>query len=170
MKILIYGFKPYNRYQTNISEQVIKGVRNKKNLRKVIFPVEFSKRNFISQIGKIRPDIIIGLGQTSKGRKLKIERRAVNLKRGIDGKKSSAAILEKRARYLFVSLKLKKNSHSRISYNAGKYVCNYSMYVILDFLRKYRKSIKFAFIHIPKNYHKRVAVRYLEKTIQSIKN
>ncbi len=168
MKILIYGFKPYNGYQTNISEQVVKGVRNKKNLRKVIFPVEFSRRNFVNQVKKIRPDIIIGLGQALKGRKLKIERRTINLKKG-NSKKSSIAISKKGSRYLFVSLKLKKSSYSRISYNAGEYVCNYSMYVILDFLRKYHKSIKFAFIHIPKNYNKRVAVRYLEKIIKSIK-
>ena len=167
MKIIIYGFKPYNGYKTNISEKVVKKVRNRKNLKKIVFKVEFNRSSFVNWIKKVRPAIIIGLGQTSKGRKIRIERRAINLRRK-EGKKDFTTISKRGSRYLFVNLKLQKEDYLRVSYDAGKYVCNYSMYVIAEFLKTLGKKVKFAFVHIPSNYKIDSVVEYIEKIIRSV--
>ena len=167
MKILLYGFKPYKKWKENISEKIIRKIRNRKNLKKLIFDVEFSKKNFIDEIKKFDPDVIIGLGQHTRSKKIRIERKAVNLKRE-NKKEVPKKISKKGLKYLFLNLKLKKDKNSWISYDAGKYVCNYSMYVISDFSRI--KDIKFAFIHLPKDIGLNPAVKYIKKILQAFRD
>jgi pyrrolidone-carboxylate peptidase len=57
----------------------------------------------------------------------------------------------------------------KASNKAGDYVCNYSMYVILDFIKRRRLPIRFGFIHIPQKYDDKKAMRLLEKAIGKIK-
>lgn len=107
----------------------------------------------------------MGLGQCGSGKKIRIERKAINRKR-FGKKERPKPIFKKRPKYYFLNLKLKKDRGSRISYNAGDYVCNYSMYVISNFIRK--KNIKFAFVHIPRNYNLNKAVKFVESKIHEI--
>ena len=163
MKILLYGFKPYRKRKENISEKIVLKIRNRKNLKKVIFYVEFNKKNFLNEIKKFNPDVIIGLGQHPRSKKIRIERKSVNLKRE-NKKEVSKKISKKEPKYLFVNLKLKKDKNSWISYDAGKYVCNYSMYIISDFSQS--KDVKFAFLHMPKDIGLNPAVKYIEKILK----
>jgi pyrrolidone-carboxylate peptidase len=66
------------------------------------------------------------------------------------------------------NLRLKLGKQARSSNNAGDYVCNYSMYVILDHLKRHRLSIPHGFIHIPCRYDPIKAIRVLEKAIGRI--
>lgn len=165
MKILVYGFRPYGKYKENITEKIIKKIKNRKGLIKVIFPVEFQKQLFLNKISRNKPAIILGLGQHSRGKKMRIERKAVNLKRRNKQQKPKI-ISENKPPYLFANLKLKKDNASWISYDAGKYVCNFSMYVISDASRN--KDIKYAFIHIPKNYNINKAIKFIESKIDEM--
>ena len=167
MKILIYGFKPYKKWKENISENIIRKIRNRKNLKKVIFDVRFNKKNFIDEIKKFNPNIIIGLGQHPRSKKIRIERKSVNLKRE-NKKEVPKKISKKGPKYLFVNLKLNKDKNSWISYDAGKYVCNYSMYIISDSSKS--KDVKFAFIHMPKDIGLNPAVKYIEKILQAFRD
>ena len=159
MKLLVYGFKPYDEWKENISEKVVKRIRKRKNLKKVIFPVKFWKKQFLNEIKRSKPSVILGLGQHPRGRIICIERRAVNLRRH---NKRPKILFRGKPRYRSVSLKLKNDRNSRISYNAGKYICNYSMYVISD------KNIPFAFIHIPRNYNVKKVTKFVEGVIRKI--
>ncbi len=165
MKILIYGFKPYKKWKENIAEKIISKVRKRENLEKLIFPVKFKKEIFLEKIKKSKPDIILGLGQAPRSRKIRIEKRAVNLKK-YNKKEKPKIIFRNKPKYLFVNLKLKKDNSSRISYDAGKYVCNFSMYVISDYCKN--KNIKFTFIHIPKNYNLNKATKFIESKINEV--
>ena len=80
MKILIYGFKPYKQYKTNISESVVKRLKTEKRFKveKTILPVVF-KKNILKNIQEFKPDIIIGLGQKPRGSLLEIEKTAKNV-------------------------------------------------------------------------------------------
>ena len=160
MKILLYGFKPYKKWKENISEKIVRNIKDRKNLKKFIFDVDFNKK-FIKKIKRFNPDIIIGLGQHPRSKKIRIERKAINLRRK-NKKEIPKPISKKGSKYLFVNLKLKKSKDSWLSYNAGKHVCNYSMYVILEFF----KDKKFAFIHFPKRYNVNKGVRYIEDILQ----
>ena len=164
MRITIYGFKSFLDYKENITEKIIKKIKNKKNLKKIVFNVEFNKNQFLKEIKKSNPDIIIGLGQYSRGEKIRIERKAINAQRKNE-EKFSKKINKKGLKYLFTNLKLKKDSFSWISYYAGDYVCNFSMYIISDFIKN--KNIKYAFIHIPKDFKLSEAVEFVEKRLKN---
>jgi len=157
MKILVYGFKG----KENISEKIIKKIKDR-NLKKVIFDTKFNKKDIINKIKKFNPDVIIGLGQHPKSKKIRIERRAINLKQK-NKKETPKKISKKGPKYLPINLKLKKDKNSVISYDAGKYVCNYSMYIISSSF----KDKKFAFIHMPEDISLNLAVKYVE-SIKSV--
>lgn len=165
MKIFVYGFGQDKNYKKNITEKIVQKVRNQRGLTKVIFPVEFQRQIFLDKIIKNKPDVILGLGQHPRSKKIRIERKAVNLKRK-NRKEKSKIISKHKPSHLFVNIKLKNDNASWISYDAGKYVCNFSMYVISDFATK--KGIKYAFIHIPKDYNVNKAVKFIESKINEM--
>jgi pyrrolidone-carboxylate peptidase len=167
MRFLIYGFGPYRQFHENVTEKILRQLPKRRYLKKIVFPVRFHKRQFINAIRNSAPDIILGLGQCSEGRLLRIEARAVNKRRAIQ-KEKARPIVRGGARALVTNLKLNFGRAAERSRNAGDYVCNYSMYVMLDFLKRHRLSIPFAFVHIPHGYDKAKARRLLLKVIQQL--
>jgi len=57
---------------------------------------------------------------------------------------------------------------AKTSHNAGEYVCNYSIYVILDYLKRHRLPTRFGFIHIPYDYNLARAQGFLLKVVREI--
>ncbi len=165
MKILVFGFKPYQDYKENITEKIVKRLKTRKNLQKVVLPVKFDKKIFIKAIEEYKPDVILGLGQHPKATKIRIERRAINLKQS-DKKEKPKKIEEKGSRYRLVNLKLKEDKSAQVCYDAGKYVCNYCMYIVSDLANK--NDIKFAFLHIPKDYNIAKATKFVKAKIDKI--
>ena len=121
MKVLVYGFGPYMNYKENITETIVKKL---KSVSKQLFDVKFGKNQFINAVKDF--DVIIGLGQHPRSKKLRIERKAVNLK-WKSRKETPKPIFKDKPQQSFVTLKIKKDKDSWLSYDAGKYVCNYSM-------------------------------------------
>jgi len=163
MKILIYGFKQRG---GNISEKIVK--RLDKKFIKVILPIIYKKRYILSKIKKYRPDIIVGFGQTYQ-KTIAIERRAKNLyeikKKRFKRKK---IIDPKGSKQYLLNLKLKKILGTKISYNAGKHLCNFTMYIIMDYLKKQGLKTKFGFVHIPKDYEVQRALRIVKRLLSQI--
>src|SRR5215470_5005177 len=160
MRVLVYGFGPYRHFQANVTEKILRQLPKRKLLKKVVFPVRFHKRQFTGAIKTFNPDVILGLGQCSNGRLLRVETTAVNKRRNKKTERTQA-IVASGAKKLRTNLKLNLGAQARFSHSAGDYVCNYSMYVVLDFLKRRRLSIPFAFVHIPHDYNQRKAVRSL---------
>jgi pyrrolidone-carboxylate peptidase len=150
MKILLYGFKPFGDYSENISERVVRGIKPRRGLVKVVFPVAFNRSLYSRAFKRMRPDVILGIGQCGAGRRIRIERTAHG----------------KRGRFRHVTLKLRPDAVSRISYDAGNYVCNFSMMTMLESIRG--SQTEFAFIHIPKSYNLRNAITYIERRLDAI--
>ena len=167
MRILVYGFGPYRRFRDNVTEELIRRLPKRRELRTIVFPVRFHRRQFIDAVRKHDPEVILGLGQCSRGRRLRIELRAVNKRRNDKGEKTKP-IIRGSPRQLPTHLKLQIGSVARFSCNAGHYVCNYSMYVILDYLKRRREPVRFGFIHLPHNFDSRKAKRILLKAVDSI--
>ncbi len=166
MRLLIYGFGPYRQFSDNITEKIIQRLPQKRGLKKIVFPVIFHKTQFTGAVKKYRPDAILGLGQSSRRRCLSIEERAVNRMRALKGE--PRLIAKGRPRWLKTTLALKNGPGGRFSRNAGDYVCNYSMYVILDYLKRKRLRIPFGFIHVPHHYRLDRASRYLTRIVRSL--
>jgi pyroglutamyl-peptidase len=167
MRLLIYGFGPYRGFHENITEKIVRKFPKRRWVKKLIFAVRFHRSQFISAVKNHKPDVILGLGQCSKGRLLRIESRAVNRKRNNRTGKAKP-ILQAGSPRLVTNLKLNLGQQSRSSDDAGDYVCNYSMYVILDFIKCDRLPIRYGFIHVPHRYDSRKATRILLKAIEQI--
>ena len=164
MSLLVYGFKPYADYKENISEKVIAEIPGSDRVRKAVFDIRFSRRMFAAVLQRSSPDVIIGLGQHPRARKLRIERKAVNLwKNGNMGPKSIAPLGPK---YRYSNLGLPLTSEVTVAYDAGSYLCNYSMYVVAEYCE--RHAARFAFIHVPQNYKLAKVTRYVCHAMDAI--
>ena len=53
--------------------------------------------------------------------------------------------------------------------DAGQYVCNYSMYRVLNHIEKNGLDTKFTFIHIPPNYDVEKAREHLLEYLEGLK-
>jgi len=167
MRILLYGFDVYRSFKENVTEKIIRRLPRRRQLRKIIFPVRFHRRQFTDAVSKHDPEVILGLGQCSRGRRLRIERRAINRRRN-DRRERAKPIIRGGPRQFPTNLKLNIGSQARLSHNAGDYVCNYSMYVILDHLKRRRLPVRFGFVHIPHDFNTGRASLILAKAIDRI--
>ncbi len=164
MRLLIYGFGPYRQFQANVTEKIVRRLRRRAGRKKIVFPVKFHKAQFINAIKQHRPDLVLGLGQCAHGERLRIEAQAVNRRRNSPDDKARP-ILAGGPPSLKTNLRLALGPQGRSSNKAGEYVCNYSMYIILDFIKRRRLPIRFGFVHIPHSYDDRKAIRLVDKAI-----
>jgi pyroglutamyl-peptidase len=166
-QLLVYGFGPYDEFVTNITANALRKLGSRESLKKIVFPVRFNKSQFVHAVRKHNPDIILGLGQCSRGARFRIERRAVNRKRKRQSAKATA-IHVGGPRWLNTTLPLITSRKAGRSQDAGTYVCNFSMYVLLDYIRDKRRSTKFGFIHIPFDSEVGEVAGYLENLLDRL--
>jgi pyroglutamyl-peptidase len=145
-EILIYGFKPYLNYAQNVTENVIQEINDRKLGRGIVFDVEFDRNMFAKALRKHHPKLVIGLGQHPRARKIRIERRARNWQKAAHQKGSQ--IDKAGPEYQYVSLKLPDGEQTTVTYDAGSYVCNFSMYIMNGEAKKV--GAKYAFLHVPR--------------------
>ena len=167
MRLLIYGFGPYRHFQDNVTEKIVRRLPRRAGRKKIVFPVKFHKAQFINAIKQHRPDLILGLGQCAHGERLRIETQAVNRRRNSPDDRPRP-ILAGGSPILKTNLRLALGRQGKSSNKAGEYVCNYSMYIILDVIKRRRLPIRFGFVHIPHSYDYRKAMRLVEKAIGKI--
>lgn len=165
-KILITAFEPFRDYKENITEKVLRKIKDSEGIYKRLLPVRFEKDIFTTPLKEINPGIVIALGQYPRGNKIRIERKAVNQK-GDEKSDPIKKITKNGEDVLYCTLKIKPDQISRVTYDAGKYVCNFSMYTSLDFLKT--NSVKYCFLHIPKDMYVDTVVGWLEKKIKFLR-
>jgi pyrrolidone-carboxylate peptidase len=156
MRILIYGFGPYRQFQENITARIVKSLAPRAGLKKEVFPVRFQRSQFIGALRRHNPDYVLGLGQSER-KNIEIETRAANRKRM--SKAAPAHSISKHGRRWLPTTLTVKIGRSK---SAGDYVCNYSMYVIIDYLMRQAPNAKFGFIHIPFDYDAAKAAKVIE--------
>jgi pyrrolidone-carboxylate peptidase len=164
MRLLVYGFGPYLEFRDNITKRIVRKLRARTELKKVIFPVRFQRKQFIQAIEKYKPDAVLGLGQCSKGRTLRIESRAVNRRRG-PRQRGALPIELQGPKALPTTLRLGRSPGTSWSRDAGRYVCNFSMYVMLSRIRSGNIPARFGFVHVPWNYDLDRAVEIVERIL-----
>lgn len=167
MRILIYGFGPYRQFRDNVTRHVLRALPSTRSLQKVVFPVRFDRGQFTAAIDKHQPDVVLGLGQCSRGRLLRVEARAVNARRSRKVEKPRK-ILSSGTSKLPTSLRLALGRAARPSRFAGDYVCNFSMYVMLDYLKRKGLATRYGFVHIPHDYDPKRAARILTGAIERL--
>jgi pyroglutamyl-peptidase len=166
MRILIYGFGPYRQFRDNVTEKILRALPPRRGLKKIVFPVRFNKDQFTGAVKAARPDVILGLGQCSSGRLLRRESRAVNKKRQSQRARVRPIVQGGAPTYL-TDLELDLGRGARASRDAGSYVCNFSMYVIIDFIKRRRLPVRYGFVHVPCAYDPKKALRVLRRALTS---
>ena len=166
MRVLVYGFGPYRRFRHNITEKIIGMLPSHPNVKTVVFQVRFHKRQFIDVLKRYQPDFVIGLGQCTRNR-AEIESRATNRKRADKGAPVKP-IHRSGEEFLSATLDMRLGSQVSRSDNAGDYVCNYSMYVMLDHIRRNAGEVKLAFLHIPHNADPRKSTALVRRAIKKL--
>ena len=162
--VLVYGFGPYAKYPHNITVDVIRQIRRLKLADTVTFETRFSRKMFETVLQKYQPKLVIGLGQDSRAKKIRIERRAINWRKSPTG--SGRPISRHGEKYRYVPLKIKSKAAMTITYDAGDSVCNYSMYLMCEYCQNTGR--KFAFLHLPLNVNVAGAATLIEEIIQSV--
>jgi pyroglutamyl-peptidase len=164
MRILLYGFGPYREFRDNITARIIKSLPRRTGVKKLIFSVRFQRRQFIDALNRHRPDVVLGLGQSSRKR-IEVESRAINRRRGGQSERARP-ILKDKPKSLPTSLPIHAGRWAGISINAGDYVCNYSMFVLLEEIDRRQLRTRFGFVHIPHDYDQRKAIEYVQRILQ----
>jgi pyroglutamyl-peptidase len=164
MRLVLYGFGPYRQFRDNITAKIICSLPKRPGLNTVVFPVRFQRRQFIEAIERYRADCILGLGQSTR-RRIDIESRARNW-RSDASTRPGRAIIKGKPEWLLTTLELKSGRQAARSDNAGDFVCNYSMYVMLDHIASRKLDIPLGFIHIPFNCDRRKAQRFVQNILR----
>ncbi|MGH7873455.1 MAG: hypothetical protein ACREQO_14700 [Candidatus Binatia bacterium] len=162
-RILLYGFGPYRQFRNNITMRIIKALPRQAGLKKVIFPVRFHRGQFVGALKQFNPDTILGLGQSVR-RRIDVESQAINRRRARRTNKPKPISLNG-AQRLKTTLPLKMGNQAGRSASAGDYVCNFSMYVMLDQIRRGGLNIPYGFVHIPHDYDEKKATGLVEKML-----
>ncbi|MDB4979018.1 MAG: hypothetical protein JWM56_1204 [Candidatus Peribacteria bacterium] len=143
----MYGFEPFGEYEKNISQDIIGNLQTETDTEQIIFPVALERQQFLRAMSDVQPDIVLGLGQVDRGDTIRVERRAINMM-----KKNTAIrpqkILRSGPEHYHATLPIEKRKGLIQSYNAGLYVCNFSLYILLDFFRGSKTRV--GFLHVPR--------------------
>jgi len=163
-RILLYGFGPYRQFHDNITARIIQSLPRQTGLKKVVFAVRFHRRQFVDALERFKPDVVVGLGQSAR-RRIDIESQAINRRRARRGNKPKP-ISPSGPRRLKTTLPLNVGKQAGVSASAGDYVCNFSMYVMLEHIRRRGLDIPYGFVHIPHGYIEKKATRLVGKILQ----
>lgn len=166
MKILLTGFDPFGDDKINPSIELVKRIDEKIDSAKIFkieIPTVFKKSGEILEenIKKIRPDVILSIGQAGGRSAISLERIAINIDDARIFDNLGEKPIDEKIRIngenaYFSNLPIKKiveeikkeNIPAEISNSAGTFVCNHLMYEALYLAKKY-KNIRAGFIHIP---------------------
>lgn len=159
-KVKVYGFKKFAHYDDNITEKILQDF----DADSTLLDVEYFGDDVLDDLFQGSPDYIIGLGQcpASMGKKLRVEKRAVNWK-----EQPLSRIEPMGKEELFSNIDIGDEDVVQSS-SAGRYVCNYSMYKVLDKIEKEKLGTKHAFIHVPEGYDIDKARKILRKYIDGL--
>ena len=163
-RILLYGFGPYREFRDNITARIVRSLVPRPGLKKVVFPVRFHRSQFLDAIARFKPEIILGLGQSSR-RRIDVEAQALNRRRG-RSTDPLKAISPRGPETLKTTLKLRVGRQARRSLDAGDYVCNFSMYVMLDHIQREGVDIRYGFMHIPHDYDLEKGNKLIERILR----
>lgn len=147
-QLWVYGFEPFGPYRRNITAELVRSLPHLPGLCTTVLPVRFEAELFTQPLQHLQPQWVLGLGQCPRGRLLRIERRAFNWMH--DRQSGLNQVIEPQGpESVPASWRLKLSSRCRDSDDAGRYVCNFSMYVLNR--QAQSQGFKSAFLHIPRH-------------------
>lgn len=184
-KILITAFDDFLSDEINSSKTFLNDISGSENISKFIFQVGYFKKDFIKSIKKSKPQKVIFFGMDVNAKFPKIETVAKNemiiLKNSLyrfiwtsyvywlKWNNKSYKIKKSISKDLLTVVPISKNKEKtmklrgkipmfkeiKVSKDAGNYVCNYSMWVVQNYIIENNLNIDFYFIHLPLKLNKK---------------
>lgn len=172
MKILISGFEPFGKMSINPTEELLKEAEKfaieEVEITTILLPVNYDEcaESLIAKMDEIQPDIVISCGLAAGRTAITPERIGINVKdtgsgdpypdnRGnvpvdelIDGTGPDGLFSTLPIRQIEKNLKA-EHIPASISNSAGTFICNNTLYAVLNHIRKNNLPIKAGFIHFP---------------------
>ncbi|SEM79974.1 pyroglutamyl-peptidase I [Paenibacillus sp. OK076] len=171
LKILISGFEPFGGDAINptgeLMEALVQEVIEGAELKTVLLPVHFDECAdlLIAEMESYQPDVVIACGLAKGRTAITPERIAVNVKDVPPGSYSDnqgqhpvdELIVEGSPDGLFSTLPIRAMVNNMgaagipaaVSNTAGTYICNNTMYRVLDHIRLKQLPIRAGFVHFP---------------------
>jgi pyroglutamyl-peptidase len=170
-KILVTGFEPFGGMATNPTQQLVERLRERAvpgvELHTAVLPVEYDEclRVVLAEIDRLGPDAVIACGLAAGRTAVTPERIAINVKDTASdqsiadnaGRRPEDERISDGPDGLFSTLPVRAIQQalvgagipSSISNTAGTYICNNTMYGMLDHLRRQGSGALAGFIHFP---------------------
>ncbi|MBT2679669.1 pyroglutamyl-peptidase I [Bacillus sp. ISL-35] len=172
MKILISGFEPFGKMSINPTEKLLseaeKFLMENVEIETILLPVNYDEcaEELIKKIEETQPDVVISCGLAAGRTAITPERIGINIKDTGSGDPypdnrgnipTDEAIDEEGPDGLFSTLPnrlIEKNLKelqipASISNSAGTFICNNTLYAVLNHIHKNNLPIKAGFIHFP---------------------
>lgn len=172
MKIMISGFEPFGKMTINPTEELLKDAENFSiegvEVTTILLPVNYDEcaEKLVAKIDELQPDIVISCGLAAGRTAITPERIGINVKDTGSGDPYpdnrghvpvDERIDEDGPDGLFSTLPIRqieknlKAEHipAAISNTAGTFICNNTLYAVLNHIRKNKLPIKAGFIHFP---------------------
>lgn len=171
VKILISGFEPFGGDAVNPTGALMEALANEviegAELKTVLLPVHFDECAdlLIAEMEAYRPDVVIACGLAKGRTSITPERMAVNVKDIPPGSYADnqgqrpvdEPIVDGSPDGLFSTLPIRAMVNdmsaagipATVSNTAGTYICNNTMYRLLDHIRVGQLPIRAGFVHFP---------------------
>ncbi|CAM4120493.1 pyroglutamyl-peptidase I [Mesobacillus thioparans] len=172
MKVLISGFVPFGKMSINPTEKLLQEAEKfsieNVEIKTILLPVNYDEcaKELIKKIEGIQPDVVISCGLAAGRTAITPERIGINIKDTGSGDPypdnkgnipTDEAIDDQGPDGLFSTLpnrlieKNLKELHipASISNSAGTFICNNTLYAVLNHICKNNLAIKAGFIHFP---------------------
>jgi pyroglutamyl-peptidase len=166
--VLVTAFEPFGGEPSNPSAGAVERLRELAmpgvTLHTLLLPVEFiaSQQRLWQVLAQLQPDLVLCVGQAGGRAQLSLEQVGINLLEARIPDNSGyqpcglPVIAGGPAAY-FSNLPLKAALHDLqatgvpacISYTAGTYVCNATLYNLMDWIHRHRPACRGGFVHIP---------------------
>lgn len=141
--ILLTSFDVWKIHQaSNSSDDLIHEIQMNSRLDELYLlrklPVDFvlAPAKIITEINRVQPDVVVCCGMAERRSRLSIES---NGRVGDDIYRTQVNLRDL----------VRDLSFTRISHNAGKFVCNHTYYSILQYIQTKQLAINCIFIHVP---------------------
>ncbi|MDT9720921.1 pyroglutamyl-peptidase I [Paenibacillus sp. ClWae2A] len=171
VKILISGFEPFGGDAVNPTGALMEALANEviegAELKTILLPVHFDECAdlLIAEMEAYRPDVVIACGLAKGRTSITPERIAVNIKDIPPGSYADnqgqrpvdEPIVDGSPDGLFSTLPIRAMVNdmsaagipATVSNTAGTYICNNTMYRVLDYIRVRQLPIRAGFVHFP---------------------
>jgi len=167
-KILLTAFEPFGGLDLNSSAMVLEKTEFKDRpgiITKMTLPVLYASAFELlkKKIIRLKPDVVVCMGQAGGRKKISIERIAVNINSGAipDNEgiiKTDELIVHGGPEAYFTTLPYERmlspsGDSAALSYSAGTYICNDLFYRLMNYIKKENLHIQSGFLHLPFTEH-----------------